>query len=86
MLFKEIKTWGNKLGYKVVKENKDPIEYSWTKLGSDDPNASGVAPSVSKLARAIFNHITDNKWSDYQQEYKEKLEKTDAHISSSNYG
>lgn len=85
MLWKEIKSWAKSKGYETLKD-KDDNQYYWAKLDSDDPNASGVAPSVSKLARAIFNHITDNKWSDYQQEYKEKLEKTDAHISSSNYG
>lgn len=85
MLWKEIKSWAKSKGYETLKD-KDDNQYCWAKLDSDDPNASGVAPSVSKLARAIFNHITDNKWSDYQQEYKEKLEKTDAHISSSNYG
>ena len=85
MLWKEIKSWAKSKGYETLKD-KDDNQYYWAKLDSDDPNASGVAPSASKLARAIFNHITDNKWSDYQQEYKEKLEKTDAHISSSNYG
>ena len=85
MLWKEIKSWAKSKGYETLKD-KDDNQYYWAKLDSNDPNASGVAPSVSKLARAIFNHITDNKWSDYQQEYKEKLEKTDAHISSSNYG
>lgn len=81
MLFKEIKTWGNKLGYKVVKENKDPVEYSWTKLDSDDPNASGVVGSVSKLATAIFNHMTDNKWIEHQKQYKENLELKKIEIS-----
>ena len=70
MLFKEIKTWGNKLGYKVVKENKDPVEYSWAKLDSDDPNANGVAKSVSKLATAIFNHLTNDKFVEHQNQYK----------------
>lgn len=72
MLFKEIKTWGNKLGYKIVKENKEPVEYSWTKLDDNDPNSSGVAPSVSKLAKAIYNHYTDNKWIDHQEKYNEE--------------
>ena len=81
MLFKEIKTWGNKLGYKVVKENKDPVEYSWTKLDSSDPNASGVAKSVSKLATAIFNHLTNNEWVDHQTKYRDNLELKKANIS-----
>ena len=81
MLFKEIKTWGNKLGYKVVKENKDPVEYSWTKLDSDDPNASGVTKSVSKLATAIFNHLTNDDFVEHQKLYKENLELKKANIS-----
>lgn len=85
MLWKEIKSWAKSKGYETVKD-KDDNQYYWAKLDANDPNASGVAPSVSKLARAIFNHITDNKWLDYQKEYQEKLEKIDAYISSSNYG
>lgn len=85
MLWKETKSWAKNKGYETLKD-KDDNQYYWAKLDSNDPNASGVAPSVSKLARAIFNHITDNKWVDYQKEYQTNLEKTDAHISDSNYG
>ena len=85
MLWKETKSWAKNKGYETIKD-KDDNQYYWAKLDSNDPNASGVAPSVSKLARAIFNHITDNKWVEYQKEYQNNLEKTDAHISDSNYG
>ena len=73
MLFKEIKTWAKKCGYSVSKD-KDSNEYTWAKLDSDDPNDRGISKSVSKVAKAIFNHITNNKWVDHQEEYKNNLE------------
>lgn len=69
MLWKEIKTWAKNKGYTVVKD-KDDGKYYWTKLDSDDPNIGGVTTSVSKLATAIFNHLTDNKWIEHQTQYK----------------
>jgi len=38
-------------------------------LDSNSSDDSGVANSVSKLARAIYNHYTNNKWVDHQQQY-----------------
>lgn len=73
MLWKEIKTWAKNKGYETIKD-KDDNQYYWAKLDTDDPNASGVARSVSKLATAIFNHITNNEWLDYQQTYQENKE------------
>lgn len=72
MLWKEIKTWAKSKGYETIKD-KDDDQYYWAKLDSDDPNASGVASSVSKLATAIFNHISNNEWVDHQVKYKENL-------------
>lgn len=80
MLWKEIKTWAKSKGYETVKD-KDDDQYYWAKLDSNDPNASGVAKSVSKLATAIFNHLTDNEWVDHQVKYKENLELKKANIS-----
>lgn len=80
MLWKEIKSWSKSKGYETVKD-KDDNQYYWAKLDSNDPNASGVAPSVSKLATAIFNHLTENKWVDHQKKYKENLEIKKANIS-----
>lgn len=80
MLWKEIKTWAKSKGYETVKD-KDDDQYYWAKLDSNDPNASGVATSVSKLATAIFNHLTDNKWVDHQTKHKENLEIKKANIS-----
>lgn len=73
MLWKEIKTWAKSKGYETIKDKEDG-KYYWAKLDSDDPNASGVARSVSKLATAIFNHMTDNKWVEHQEQYQANLE------------
>lgn len=75
MLWSEIKRWARDKGYDVLKEKDDSINgatYYWAKI--DDVNASGIAPSVSKLATAIYNHMTDNKWVEYQQEYQKNKE------------
>lgn len=70
MLWSEIKKWAKEKGYETLKDKEDN-QYYWAKI--NDPNniqASGVASSVSKLAKAIYNHISDNKWMQYQNEYK----------------
>jgi len=66
----EIRSWAKKLGYETIKDKEDG-NYYWGKLDGNNPDNSGVAPSVSKLAKAIYNHYTDNKWVDHQKEYKE---------------
>lgn len=82
MLWKEIKSWAKSRGYDVIKD-KDDNQYYWAKLDDNDPCASGVAGSVSKLATAVFNHITSNKWLEHQTEYIKNKE--DAKFSVSNY-
>jgi hypothetical protein len=69
----EVKSWAKTWGYSILKEKDDSINgasYYWMK--NDDPNASGVELSVSKVAKAIFNNITDNKFVDHQKEFLEK--------------
>lgn len=73
MLWKEVKSWAKSRGYETLKD-KDDNQYYWAKL--DDPDASGVAKSVSKLALAIYNHMTDNKWLDHQKQFLDKKEET----------
>lgn len=71
MLWSEIKKWAKEQGFQTVKEKDNSINgasYYWSKI--DNPSASGVSISVSKLARDIFNCITDNKWVEHQQQYK----------------
>lgn len=64
MTWTEIRSWAKSKGYDTIKHSDG---YYWAKI--NDVGSSGVSPSVSKLARDIFNHITDNKYLDHQQEY-----------------
>lgn len=73
MLWSEVKRWAKDHGYDTIKD-KDDNQYYWAKLDSNDPDASGVAKSVSKLAFAIYNHMTDNKWLDHQQQFRDNQE------------
>ena len=84
MLWSEVKRWAKDRGYDIVKEKDDSINgatYYWMK--SDDHAVSGVAQSVSKVATAIYNHITDNKWVEHQKQFEEN--KTYAKASLSDY-
>lgn len=84
MLWSEIKKWAKDHGYEIVKEKEEEITtYYWAKL--DTPDASGISKSVSKLAFDIYNHMTNNKWIDYQIEYKKKYEQSNEYIDMSNY-
>ena len=69
--FAEVKKWAKEQGFQVVKEKDDSVNgasYYWMKI--DDTAVSGVSLSVSKLATAIFNNLTDNKWVEHQEQYK----------------
>jgi hypothetical protein len=81
MLWSEVKRWAKDRGYETVKEKQDDEKtiYYWAKI--DTPEASGIAKSVSKLAFAIYNHMTDNKWLDHQKIYRENLEIKKADLS-----
>lgn len=83
MLWKEVKSWAKDHGYTIIKD-KDDGQYYWAKLDSSNPDDSGVVPSVSKLAKTIFNHLTDNKWVDHQIEYENNKE--EKKISLTDYG
>jgi len=77
MTISEIKKWAKAKGYTIIKDKGDeekdePVQYYWSK--DDDINATGVAPSVSKVAKAIFNHMTENKWLQYQVEYQDNIQ------------
>jgi basic membrane lipoprotein Med (substrate-binding protein (PBP1-ABC) superfamily) len=74
MLWSEVKRWAKDKGYETIKdkgdeEKGDKVQYYWSKI--DSPSSSGVSPSVSKLARDIYNDITNGEWIDYQILYKE---------------
>ena len=66
MKYSEISKWAKTQGYKVDREKLAPKTYlyTWEKDGD-----SGEEHHVSDLATAIFNHMTDNRWLEYQQNY-----------------
>lgn len=70
-----IKTWAKDHGYDAFREKSSDSEektydYYWGKI--DDPSVTGLATSVSKLSTQIYNHMTDNKWVEYQQQFQEE--------------
>lgn len=67
MLWKEVRNWAKKHGYE---SSKNEGYYSWHK--SSDPSINGQEKSVSRLATAIYNQISNFQWVEYQKEYKEK--------------
>jgi hypothetical protein len=81
-MISEIKKWAKEKGYEVIKDKEDGLYY-WAKLDAG-PDASGVAKSVSKVATAIFNHMTEDKWVEHQTKCKE--EKNDIKFTVSDYG
>lgn len=64
MLWKEVKNWAKSHGYESSK-NED--SYSWYKISNN--TICGEAKSVSKLARAIYNNITNNQWIEHQNNH-----------------
>jgi hypothetical protein len=82
MMISEIKKWAKTQGYEVIKDKEDGLYY-WAKLDAG-PDASGVAKSVSKVATAIFNHLTDDKWVEHQTKFKEEQE--DVKFTVTDYG
>ena len=79
MLWSEVKKWAKEKGYEVIKDKQDGLYY-WAKLDAG-PDTSGVSQSVSKVATAIFNHITEDKFVEYQLKYKEEKEYTKFTVS-----
>jgi hypothetical protein len=73
-MISEIKRWAKAHGYTIIKDKGDeekdePVQYYWSK--DNDINVTGVASSVSKVAKAVFNHMTEDKWINHQIEYQE---------------
>lgn len=64
MLWKEVKKWAKEHGYQSVKTDG---QYHWHK--ADDPSINGIEKSVSKLAKRIYNEITNNAWKKHQEDY-----------------
>lgn len=79
MVWNEVKKWAKEKGYKAdrkkIEGSEKSYDYTWLKV--DDPTISGVATSVSKVAFSIYNHITNDKHLEYQEEYRIKLSQMD---------
>lgn len=78
MNWTNIKKWAKDKGYKVDREKSDnvdnPYNYDWILI--EDSSRGGTTNSLSKLAMAIYNDITDNKHVEHQERYKqEQLQK-----------
>jgi hypothetical protein len=76
MTWTEIKKWAKEKGYKAdrekIKDSEKSYNYTWLKI--DDESINGSATSVSKLATAIYNHISNNQWLQHQTDYKANLD------------
>jgi hypothetical protein len=66
----EVRRWAKDKGYIITKHagSEEEANYSWYKVS--DPSIKGEARSVSKVATAVFNNLTDNQWVDYQEQYR----------------
>lgn len=76
-----IKSWAKNHGYVVSRKitadgQKNQYDYYWEKTENNTP-ISGITTSVSKLATIIYNNLTDDKYVQYQNEYKDALSKQD---------
>lgn len=67
--FTELKQWAKSHGYDVLKEKGTEV-CIWTK--ADDPSVSGIEETLKDTATAVFNHMTDNRWVEYQEQYKKE--------------
>ena len=83
MLWTEIRKWAKNLGYETIKDKEDG-KYYWAKSDNTEPANSGVATSVSKLAKAIYNHHTGDRWVNHQTEFYNNIE--EKRITVTDYG
>ena len=65
MMWNETSKWAKANGYKMSKKDGGIF---WLKL--DNPEACGIEKDVDDVAKAIFNHMTNNKWVEYQNNFK----------------
>lgn len=66
MKWTEISKWAKSRGYKVDREKLAPKTYlyKWSKDG-----VSGEEHHLFDLAKAIFNHLSEGIWIEYQNNY-----------------
>ena len=73
--YKELELWANKWGYRVEKRRG---RIRWWKEPFCSSGGSGV--DVGAVATDIFNHITNDAWVEYQQEYASQTIPEDVYI------
>lgn len=80
MIWKEIKTWATNKGYKVDRKSIGVEEkkyiYSWAYN-----DVEGIAHSTNECAIVLYNHMTNNKFVEYQKEYEKTKVKEDIFIA-----
>ena len=86
MNWTNIKKWAKDKGYKVDREKSgdeiNPYNYNWILI--EDSSRGGATNSLSKIAMAIYNDITDNKHLAHQERYRqEKIQKEIDYAKSS---
>lgn len=66
MKWTEIQRWAKDQGYTVGREKVAPRQYlySWSK---DD--VTGEECTVRSFAKAVFNHLSNNRWLEHQENY-----------------
>lgn len=88
MLWSNIRSWAKDNGYKAERtkissddnDEETSYQYIWYKI--QNPEICGETTSVSKVAKAIYNDITDNKHIEHQEEYTIQQQKI---IEEGNY-
>ena len=85
MKISDIKKWAKEQGYTIVKKEDDSINgatYYWNMI--DNVEINGQSQSVSKVAKDVYNHMTNNKWIEHQQNYTEKQSNEHSKIDITN--
>lgn len=75
MTYDELVLWAKKWGYHVETKRRRII---WWKEPFCSKGSWGT--SVSSVATDIFNHITNDEWVEYQEEYAREQANTDIHL------
>lgn len=68
MNINEIKSWAKSRGFTVKKSGEG---YVWFGEGAEASSPT----SIDEVALAIFNRITDNRFVEYQNSYRERASK-----------
>lgn len=73
--YKELELWANKWGYRIEKRRG---RIRWWKEPFCSSGGSGV--NIDDIATDIFNHITNDAWVEYQEEYASRPLQEDVYI------